>query len=134
MTIDLGSDFEAPGELRPDLRLMTSDADKARAFLQGQARALNMPRGTLWYSRNRGLNVSEFVADSIDPRIAQQQITDELLKDERCARCTTTITVSPLGAWTIQSDMTAIDGTKYQLVFIATEDSASLLLSTQVTS
>lgn len=128
MAFDPGADFEAPGTLLPDMRLLTSDADKRRGFLNRQARALNMPRGALWYSQNRGLNISDFIGDSLDPKIAEQLIDAELLKDEACARSATTIAADVrTSSWVISTLMTAIDGTQYQLVFAASAANAQLL-------
>ncbi len=129
MTWNPGSDFETVGgQLLPDMRLMVSVTDEARAFMAAIARRLTMPRGSLWFDLDAGLSIAEFVADNIDPRIAAQQINAECLKDERCARASTDMTVAG-NAWTITTTITAQDGKKYQLVFLASEQNATLLLS-----
>lgn len=129
MTWDPGSDFETvSGQLLPDMRLMVSEVDKARAFLAAIARRLRMPRGGLWFDPDAGLSICEFVADTVDSRIAAQQINAECLKDERCARATTDIVVAG-ATWTISTTLTARDGKTYQLVFSATAQSALLLFS-----
>jgi hypothetical protein len=129
MSWDPGSDFETvDGQLLPDMRLMVSTADKARAMLAAIARRLWMPRGGLWFDPDAGLSICEFVADTVDPRIAANQINAECLKDERCARASTDIAIAG-DAWTIATTITAQDGKTYQLVFLATAQSATLLFS-----
>jgi len=123
--IDLGSTFEAPGALLPNMRLLTSDVDKVRGFLYAQARRLQTPRGSLWYAKNYGLDMREFVCDTENPRVAEQAINGELLKDERCARATTAITVNANGSWTVTTNIFAQDGTVYTLVFYVTETSVT---------
>ena len=125
--IDLGSTFEAPGALLPDMRLLTSDVDKVRGFLYAQARRLQTARGSLWYAKNYGLDMREFVNDLENPRIAEQSINGELLKDERCAQCTTEIIVLASGAWQVTTNPQAKDGTVFVLVFQVSETSAVLL-------
>jgi hypothetical protein len=127
MTIDLGSTFEAPGQLLPGMRLLTSDTDKARGFLYNCARWLNTPRGSVWYAKNRGLDMRQFVCDSENPRIAEQAINGENLKDERCSRSVTAITVGADGSWTVTTNIYAQDGTVFTLVFLVTESSVSVL-------
>jgi len=130
MTWDPGSSFEAPGELLPDMRLMVSLPDKARAFLYDIARSLNMPRGALWYAQDRGTPICEFIADVVDPRVAASQINAECKKDSRCARATTDIVVAAGGAaWSISINVYAKDGTVYELVFLASAEKATLLLA-----
>lgn len=131
MSVDFGSDFEAPGELLPDMRLLENEQDKTRAFLASVARGLNMPRGALWFSPNDGLSISEFVADIVDKRVASQQINAECLKDERVARAETAI-VGTAEQWDIKTTVFAKDGSVYQLVFRATADSAALLSAERV--
>lgn len=127
MTIDLGSTFEANGALLPSMRLFTSDVDKVRGFLYTCARWLNTKRGSVWYAKNRGLDMREYVCDTENPRIAEQAINGELLKDERCSRCVTSITVNANGSWTVFTNVYTQDGTAYTLVFLVTETSITLL-------
>ena len=133
MTIDLGADFETPGgELLPDMRLLTSDNDKALGFLYSQARRLQMPRGSLWFDRNAGLDMREFVNDVETPANAMLAINGEMLKDERCARCDTQITVNADGSWTVTTNPQSQDGTVFSLVFLVTSTSAALLAQSVV--
>ena len=133
MTIDLGSDFEAPGQLLPDMRLLTSNNDKALGFLYAQARRLQMPRGSLWFDRNAGLDMREFVNDVQTPANAMLAINGEMFKDERCARCDTQITVNADGSWSVTTNPQAQDGTVFSLVFLVTAANSALLSASVVT-
>lgn len=134
MTIDLGADFETPGgELLPDMRLLTSDNDKALGFLYSCRIRLQMPRGSLWFDRNAGLDMREFVNDVETPANAMLAINGELLKDERCARCDTKITVNANGSWSVTTNPQSKDGTVFQLVFLVTAANSTLLAASVVT-
>jgi len=130
MTIDLGSDFETVnGQLLPDMRLMVSSDDKARAYLACCARRLTMPNGSLALlgDADAGLDMREYVNDTETPAVAEQAINGELLKDERTARCSTAISVNPDGSWEVTTNPQAQDGAVYKLVFVVTSADAALL-------
>lgn len=124
---DLGSDFDrSNGGLLPDMRLLESPADQGRAFMQSQAERLLTDRGALWYDLNYGTNIRNYIADDTDPAVAADAINKELLKDERCARCTTLITVSG-NSWNITTSPVAVTGVTYDLTFVVSADKAALL-------
>jgi hypothetical protein len=126
---DFGSTFDAPGDLTPSMRLLSTDLEKERGLLQSWARRLNMDLGSLWYDPNAGLSMRDFVADDEDPSVAATQINQELLKDERCAKCTTNIDVVP-GGWLVTVKPSVDSGATYSLVFKVTADKSSLLTAT----
>jgi hypothetical protein len=133
MTIDLGADFETPGgELQPDMRLLDSDNGKALCFLYACRTRLQMPRGSLWFDRNAGLDMREFVNDVETPANAMLAINGELLKDERCARCDTQITVNANGSWNVVTNPQSKDGTVFQLVFLVNATNSALLSASVV--
>ncbi len=127
MTIDLGSDFECPGDFLPSMLLLESDDGKARAYLQACRVRLQMPRGSLWFDRDAGTDIREFVSDLETPARAASAINAELFKDERTADCVTSITVNADGSWDIVTNAQVKDGTTYELVFRATAASSELL-------
>lgn len=123
---DLGSDFDRSNGLSPDMRLLESPQDQGLAFMQSQVERLLTPRGALWYDLNYGLDIRIYIADDTDPPVAADAINKELLKDERCARCTTLITVSG-NSWNITTSPVAVTGVTYDLTFSVSADKASLL-------
>lgn len=124
---DLGTDFDrAGGDLSPDMRLLESTADQGVAFIQAQFERLLTPRGALWYDLDYGLDIRVYIADDTEPAVAADAINKELLKDERCARCTTLITVSG-NSWQITTNPVAVTGVAYELTFTASSEKISLL-------
>lgn len=128
---DYGSTFDAPGDLTPSMRLLSSDADKVVGLLQSWGRLLNMQIGALWFDPNAGLTLRDFVADDEDPAVAASQINQALMYDERCARAITDIAVGKDGSWAVSVKGFAKDGRVYDLVFLATADKVSLLTAQQ---
>jgi hypothetical protein len=91
-----------------------------------------MPRGSLWFDRNAGLDMREFVNDVETPANAMLAINGELLKDERCARCDTQITVNANGSWNVVTNPQSKDGTVFQLVFLVNATNSALLSASVV--
>ena len=123
---DLGSDFDCPGDLKPDARLLTSPTEQITAWLQALARRLQTPRGALFYDTDYGLDLRSYLSDDEEPAVAAHEINQELLKDERTSRCTTDIAVAA-DSWTITSTPTFVDGATYALTFLVTAGSIDLL-------
>lgn len=124
---DLGSDFDRPnGDLTPDMRMLETPAEQGVAFMQAQAERLLTPRTALWYDLNYGLDMRKYIADDEDPAVASDAINRELLKDERCARCSTLITVSG-STWNVVTSPATADGQVYDLTFTVSATKVSLL-------
>ena len=134
---DLGSTFDCPdGDMHPRLPLLTSELGKARGWLQSLARRLVADQGSLWYDPNYGFGLRNLVADDEEPDVAAELINQTFKQDERCASCTTTISVTSSATgdiWTITSVVKTDDGKTYQFVFEASADKAALLSATQGT-
>lgn len=124
---ELGSDFDrTDGDLTPDMRLLESPTDQGIAFMQSQSERLLTKRGALWYDRDYGLDVRRYIADDENPAVASNAINRELLKDERCARCPTLITVSG-SSWNIVTSPATKDGQIYDLTFAVSASKIELL-------
>jgi hypothetical protein len=114
---DLGSDFDRTGgDFGPTMQLLDSPNGQALAFLQALAERLQAPRGAFWYDTDAGLDMRTYVADDEEPAVAAHEISQECLKDERCATCNVTIDVAGT-VWTVRIQPGTADDVTYDLTF-----------------
>jgi hypothetical protein len=127
---DYGSDFAGVTDLDPQMTAL--DGASGKSLTQALARRFDCPRRGLFYDQTYGLALSQFVLDIIDPKVAEQAIISEALKDERVARCLCAITPQLDGSWKIQINPQTESGATYSLVFTASATNVTLISSTAV--
>lgn len=126
---DLGTDFARPypaGDLTADMLFRADASGMKFGYLESIVEGLSSDRGAFWYDADRGLNIAQYLSDDEDPRVAEHEITQECLKDERTAKCVTTIGEAGT-TWNISIVLTDDTGKTYDLVFQVSADKVSLL-------
>jgi hypothetical protein len=123
-----GSDFAAIDDLDAALTFLEGPEDEILSVRNALSRRLDTERGALWYSSSYGLKILQFLVDSINPRVAESAIENEVLKDDRIQECSVKITIDPeTQEWRIAINPVLGDGSSLNLVFSASPEKVSLL-------
>lgn len=122
-----GSDFSAFTDLDAGLTFLESDRPELVAVAQAVARRFITPRGGMFYDPAYGLDLREFISDTIAPEAVSAMCEAEARKDERVRECATTITVLDSTTWKIDINVMLIADETFSLTLSVSNVTVELL-------
>lgn len=121
-----GSDFAGIEDIDANWTFLEGDKPEQTALIQAVARRFVTPRGGNPWDQGYGYDLRLLVGSSIEPSIAETQISQEARKDERIAECRATV-VAVGEKWTVVIRCTPEDGDVFSLTLEVTKVTVSLI-------
>ena len=125
MADDYGIDVDGVDDIDANTTMQTNTR---LVLAQSLARALQMPRGALWYAPDEGYDIRSIIADTgPDPSAHEQAIEAQCLKDERVKNAVCEVNEVTSGEWEVSVAITPVTGETFQLVLSVTAVTVEVL-------